>query len=75
MASLPESIDEKSLLSILEKGGLDKDQKDLYIKTLNAQLRADNHDLALDERLEIINTCFTKTVNSVVMAVPDSEEA
>ena len=34
----------------------------------------DNHDAALDERLEIITTCFENNVNSVIMQFPDLEE-
>jgi hypothetical protein len=42
---------------------------------LNTQLKHDNHDIALDEKLEMITTCFEKNINSVILAVPDTEEA
>lgn len=41
---------------------------------LNTQLKFDNHDMALDERLEIITTCFEKNVGSVIMQMPEAEE-
>jgi hypothetical protein len=41
---------------------------------LNAQLKADNHDISLDEKLDIITTCFDKNVNSVITQIPDLEE-
>lgn len=41
---------------------------------LNRTLKNDNHDMALDEKLEIIGTCFNKTVDSVIMQVPDLSE-
>ena len=30
--------------------------------------------MALDERLEIVTTCFDKTIGSVIMQIPDPEE-
>jgi hypothetical protein len=41
---------------------------------LNTQLKFDNHDIALDEKLEIITTCFEKNVGSVIMQMPETEE-
>ena len=34
----------------------------------------DNHDFALDERLEIVTTCFDETINSVIMQLPHPNE-
>jgi len=44
------------------------------VTVLNTRLRNDNHDIALDEKMEIITTCFNKNVNSVIMQIPDVEE-
>ena len=41
--------------------------RDNFLDSLNDQLRDDNHDISLDERLEIISTCFDKNINSVIM--------
>lgn len=41
---------------------------------MDAQLKFDNHDLALDEKLEIITTCFDKQIHSVIIQLPDVEE-
>lgn len=34
----------------------------------------DNHDIALDEKMRIVQLCFEKTVNSIFMQMPDLEE-
>jgi hypothetical protein len=34
----------------------------------------DNHDFSVDERLEIIGTCYNKNVKSMIMQLPDAEE-
>ena len=38
------------------------------------QLRIDNHDFGVDERMEIISTCFEKSITTVIMQVPDPNE-
>jgi len=49
-------------------------QQNDYRLALDAQLKSDNHDLAVEEKLQIITYCFDKSVNSVVMQLPDVEE-
>ena len=46
---------------------MSKAQKDKFVSDLEMQLRIDSHDIAVDERLEIMNTCFDKSVSSVIM--------
>ena len=41
---------------------------------LNSQLKVDNYDFGLSERLEIVTTCFDKTISSMIMQIPDPEE-
>ena len=41
---------------------------------LESQLKIDNHDIAVDERLEIIGYCMEKNIDSVIMQVPDPNE-
>ena len=53
---------------------MDKQTKQKFLDDLDAQLSRDNHDIALDERLEIISTCFNKCIKSVVMQIPEPEE-
>lgn len=51
------------------------DQRRDFLVALNTQLKHDNHDNALDEKMEIITYCFEKNVGSVIMQVPDQEES
>ena len=53
---------------------MDKLTKEKFLDDLDAKLKQDNHDIALDERLEIISTCFNKNVNSVILQIPEPEE-
>ena len=46
---------------------MDKKTKEKFLDDLDAKLQQDNHDIALDERMEIITTCFNKNINSVIM--------
>ncbi len=48
--------------------------KETFLKDLEGQLKMDNHDIALEEKLHIISVCFDKTVNSIFMQMPDLEE-
>ena len=41
---------------------------------LDQQLQLDAHDLAIEEKMEIINTCYTKTVGSIISSIPDLDE-
>ena len=53
---------------------MNKEDQEKFLESLNRQLKVDNHDFALDERLEIVTTCFDKTIGSVIMQIPDPEE-
>ena len=53
---------------------MDSKTKEKFLDDLDAKLKQDNHDIAVDERMEIIATCFNKNVNSVIMQMPDQEE-
>ena len=68
------SFDQTTLNKLFERSKFSETQREDYLKTLNAQLQHDNHDLALDEKLEIITTCFDRCVNSVILAIPSNEE-
>lgn len=37
-------------------------------------MKFDNHDIALEEKMEIISTCFDKNIHSVIIQMPDVEE-
>jgi hypothetical protein len=49
------------------------DQKQ-FLDNLDLQLTLDNHDFSIDERLEMIGTCYNKNIRSVIMQVPCPEE-
>ena len=53
---------------------MDKETKEKFLDDLDAKLKQDNHDIALDERMEIISTCFNKNINSVIIQIPEPEE-
>ena len=44
------------------------------MEDLEKQLRIDNHDFGVEERMEIISTCFTKSIATVIMQVPEPNE-
>ena len=64
----------RSLDELISQSGMAGKDREVFLDDLDRRLRLDNHDLSTDERLEIITTCFGKTVNSVIMQVPDLEE-
>ena len=41
---------------------------------MNQQLQLDAHDLAVEEKMDIVNTCFDKNVNSIIAHMPDLDE-
>eukprot|EP00347_Sterkiella_histriomuscorum_P022904 403336719 len=49
-------------------------EKLAFTQNLEQRLKIDNHDQALEEKMNIVMTCFDKTVNSVIMSMPDLEE-
>ena len=53
---------------------MDKETKEKILDDLDAKLKQDNHDIALDERMEIISTCFNKNINWVIIQIPEPEE-
>ena len=53
---------------------LSKGEKEHFLRDLAARLEKDNREIAQNERLAIVEHCFGRTVNSVVMQMPDLEE-
>ena len=53
---------------------MSKEQKDKFMTDLERQLTIDNHDIGLEERMDIVSFCFDKTIASVIMQVPDPNE-
>ena len=69
-----ENLGTETLEQLFKQSGMDKQTKQKFLDDLDAQLSRDNHDMALDERLEIISTCFNKCIKLVVMQIPEPEE-
>ena len=44
------------------------------MKELDSQLKMDNHDIALEEKMQVVKVCFDKTINSIFTQMPDLEE-
>lgn len=63
-----------TLTFLMQKSKFNEKEKGDFLDALNAQLKVDNHDISLDEKLDIITTCFDKNVQSVITQVPDLEE-
>lgn len=74
-ASPTKSTDETTFEHLFTQNGFDPSQRKDFLTAVNTQLKYDNHDNALDERLEIIMTCFEKNISSVILQVPDTEES
>jgi len=53
---------------------LKKPQQEEFYKDLTKQIEIDVHDLSVDEKLEIVDFCFQKNVQSVIQKVPDVHE-
>jgi len=66
--------DKTTLDFLLNNSKFTETEKGDFLDALNALLKVDNNDISLDEKLEMITTCFDKNVNSVVTQVPDLEE-
>ena len=64
----------ETLEQLLAQSKMDKETKEKFLDDLDAKLKQDNHDISLDERMEIITTCFNKNINSVIMQIPEPEE-
>ena len=58
--------DKTTLDFLLKNSKFTEAEKGDFLDALNVQLKVDNHDISLDEKLEMITTCFDKNVNSVV---------
>ena len=69
-----ENLGTETLEQLFKQSNMDKQTKQKFLDDLDAQLSRDNHDMALDERLEIVSTCFNKCIKSVVMQIPEPEE-
>lgn len=65
-------MDSNTLDHLLRPFGAEQQAE--FRQVLNAQLSADAHDMAVQEKLDITTYCFDKTVNSVVMQIPDTNE-
>jgi len=68
------SQDESTFEHLFAQSKFTPEQKADFLKELNTQLRFDNHDIALEERLEIITTCFDKNVGSIILLMPNGDE-
>ena len=64
----------ETLEQLLAQSKMDKETKEKFLDDLDSKLKQDNHDISLDERMEIITTCFNKNINSVIMQIPEPEE-
>ena len=62
------------LEQLFKQSKFSQKEKDAYLKELDAQLKMDNHDISLEEKMQAVNLCFEKNVNSIFMPVPDLEE-
>ena len=68
------ALNGESLDQLLEQTKLSQAQKDKFLLDLETQLRIDNHDFGVAERLEIVSTCFDKTISTVIMQIPEPNE-
>ena len=59
---------------LIEQSNLSPDEATQFKRDLDQQLDFDNHDLAVQERMEIVSTCYQKNVNSVIVSIPSLEE-
>ena len=62
-----ENLGTETLEQLFKQSNMDKQTKQKFLDDLDAQLRRDNHDMALDERLEIVSTCFN--INTLPVAI------
>ena len=60
-------MDTKSIDFLLKNSNFNTEETSDFKKHLEAQPKFDNHDLALEEKLEIITTCFDKNIHSVII--------
>ena len=59
---------------LIQQSKMTPDQAAQFKQDLNQQLDFDNHDLAVQERMDIISTCYQNNVNSVIVSIPSLEE-
>ena len=59
---------------LIQQSKVTPDQAAQFKQDLNQQLDFDNHDLAVQERMDIISTCYQNNVNSVIVSIPSLEE-
>ena len=64
----------ETLEQLFKQSKFTQKDKDEFLKDVERQLVQDNHDISLDEKLTIVQTCFDRTVNSIIMQMPDLEE-
>jgi hypothetical protein len=60
-------MDAKTVDFLLQNSGFNDQESKDFKTTLDAQLKFDNHDIALEEKMEIITTCFDKNIHSVII--------
>lgn len=60
-------MDAKTLDFLLQNSGFNAQESKDFKTTLDAQLKFDNHDIALEEKMEVITTCFDKNIHSVII--------
>lgn len=62
------------LAQLFKQSKFNLHDKEFYLKDLEKQLAIDNHDIALEEKMQAVQVCFEKNVNSIFMQMPDLEE-
>ena len=53
---------------------MSKPEKEKFLDALQFQVSNDSHDMAIQEKLDIISTCLDKNMNSIITAIPNLEE-
>ncbi len=64
----------EQLEQVFKQSKFNVKEKEFFMNGLESQLKQDNHDLSVQEKLQIVTTCFDRQVNSVIMQMPDLEE-
>ena len=68
------ALNGETIDQLLEQSKFSADQKAKFLNDLETQLEIDNHDIGVDERLEMIHYCMEKNVDSVIMQIPEPNE-
>ncbi|CAI2385602.1 unnamed protein product [Moneuplotes crassus] len=59
---------------LLTKNKFNKEDREQYIEYLSNKVKADKHELGSIERLEVVQNCFNKNINSVISNIHDFDE-